>query len=333
MANTNFWFKNICIGIVVLIIASLQVGCQDINKTYHSKPITWPIGEAYGYHWDNRMEEWSRLYKIRVFGDRDYVQKEKQILVNEELGIEDDLADAIVFPQRDGSFKPLGKHRFFYSDMVRDTSRYNADFKLEIENNELVLEVRPREEYSGRYWPTYTNCGYLTGRNEIAYVHHFWDQPKVYYGKYDLEIKKFIITHAEAPQRFIYRAHWDRDGWDISPGADDYKLKHKNEARGFVLIRGKIQIICNESEYKQAKNEYQTIMDSDFAKKEWESQLRLMPEVRKTLTREHCDGTGIRYPDNCKQLLENTFYKKLIPWTKWGNYTSKRQQETIVPEH
>lgn len=324
-------FKNGCRGIRIVFLFIFLAGCQDENEVYYSKPVSWPIGDAYGYHWEGEVEEWSRMYKIRVFGDRDYVQAEKIFLSNNKLGIKEDLADIIIFPQRDGSFKAIGKHRIFDSDITSDTSIYSADFDIKVENNELLIEVTPREEYSGLFWQTYTNCGYLTGHNEVAYINNFLDQPKSYYGKYDIKINKFVISKVDAPLKYIYRARWDRSEWDDSGSYS--KKKHINEARALVFNNEKIGIICNEDQYFKAKDEYKNSLDSIFLKKERAKISRLAPEIRASLRRENCDGTGIRFPDDCLQLMENSFLKKMNPRFKWKKYTKKLKEVIIIPEH
>ena len=326
-------FKNSCNGMGVIFLLTILAGCQDASEVYYSKPVSWPIGDAYGYHWDGEVEEWSRMYRIRIFGDRDYVQAEKIFLLNNELGIKDDLANIVIFPQRDGSFKTIGKHRLFDSNIVSNTSIYNADFNIEIENNELLIEVTPREEYSGLFWQTYTNCGYLTGRNEIAYINSFWDQPKSYYGKYDIKTKKFIINQVGAPQKYIYRARWGGSEWDGSSDNVYFKKNHINEPRAFVFNNEKIGIICNEDQYFRVKNEYIYSIESILLKKERGKILQLAPEVRASLRRENCDGTGIRFPDDCLQLMENSFFREMNPRFKWKKYMGKMKKVTITPEH
>lgn len=280
---------------------------------------------AYGSEWEFRERvqgsihpSWHISRWIPSHGLEGYSGTEKR-LINKTLGFDENILDLIRFPQKDGSYKPLLKKPFLNRYGRID---YRGSVGVYERDGVLTAYVEPDTEVgTDRLLPPYTDCGFLTAKQKIAYVTDRRHEPEVYRGEFDPKTQKFYMRHVSAPIQYVYYAEWEAmqpsiRTSDLKPGVDradfvvglsyssDLKVEYKNKRLYLAQKEEKVNIplICTPHDFELAKQAYQNYLNTTW-KKQIDKEVSVLTEHEKaTLVREDCDGIGLNYSFGCQQI-------------------------------
>lgn len=329
----------------LLSISVLSMNCQA-GWFYSYEWGNWETKKnikAYGLEWtvEERVQgvSYSPWHISRWFIWQNYsgYHGTEKHLINRTLGFNENILDLIFFPQKDGSYKPLLEKPFLDKKGGID---YYGSYGIYEENGSIWVWLHPDSETgTDRLLPPYTDCGFLTAKEKIAYAADRRHEPEVYHGEFDLNTRKFYIRYASAPIQYVYWSEW---GGVTSPFMDNRSYYRKPsvwdatqrryvpgdlEARpeyvflGGVESKAVLPIICTVGDFIKAKNSFQSYL-RDIWQPAIDTELSRMSEHEKaTFKREDCDGTGLNYDFGCRQIenygrndgTKNRFPKKIKP--------------------
>lgn len=127
-------------------------------------------------------------------------------VINTSSGLNDNILNLIVFPQKNGSLEPLLKKPFINKYGSVD---YYGAYGIYEKNGSLWVWLEPTSETATKQAiPPYTDCGFLTAKEKIAYATDRRHEPEVYHGEFDLKARKFVMRYVSAPIQFVYWAEW-----------------------------------------------------------------------------------------------------------------------------
>lgn len=243
-------------------------------------------------------------------------------LVNKALGFNENILALIVFPQKDGSYKPLLRKPFLDKEGSID---YYGGYGIYEEDGTLKVWLNPSSETgTDRLLPPYTDCGFLTAKEKVAYAADRRHEPEVYYGEFDPKAQKFYMRHVSAPIQYVYWSEWGSitapflknrnqyrrpSVWDATnkkyvPGAPEVRPKYTYLGR--VEDEAKFPIVCNPDDLAKAKNIFKAYL-KDIWQPAIDKELSMMSEHEKaTFKREDCDGVGLNYDFGCKQIDDHS---------------------------
>lgn len=331
--------------VCILFLSVSSINCQaGIFKDY--KWGSWNSKEilrAYDSEWlvqeRSQILIYSPWHISRWFIWQNYRQDNgKEVhLVNEQLGFNENVLDLIAFPQKDGSYKSLLKKTFLDREGSID---YYGSYGIYEENGSLWVWLHPDSETATDHLlPPYTDCGFLTAKEKVAYAADRRHEPEVYHGEFDLNARKFYIRYASAPIQYVYWSEWGGmtspfmenrsyyrkpSVWDATqrryvPG--DLEAKPEYVFLGGVESKAVLPIVCSAGDFLNAKSSFQSYL-RDIWQPAMDKELSRMSEHEKaTFKREDCDGAGLNYDFGCKQIenygrndgTKNRFPKRIKP--------------------
>jgi len=306
----------------IIVFISLLMGCYAVNANAGLfKKYEWEQWEvkgkfnAYGSEWtmEERIQSvnYSPWHISRWFIWQNYSARsgDEKHLINRSLNFDQNIVSLVFFPQKNGSYKSLLNRPF-----IGGSGRVNyfGAFGVYEENGVLKVWLNPSPE-SNSLLPPYTDCGFLTGKEKIAYVTDRRHEPETYYGEFNPKTQKFYIKYSSAPIQSIYRAEWgappsigwqtDRDWYKRMYGEKELE-KHKNEAFYFNKVEeeARIPLVCNVENFVQARQAYTEYINTIW-KPEFDKLFSMLSDHEKaTFRREDCDGIGLNYRFGCKQI-------------------------------
>lgn len=315
---------------IILCGLLISTHCYAWLKSYDwSEWETKKVYEAYGSTWELKeriqgvtysswhIARWGNYEKTGFAGQENH-------LVNKKLGIDEDYGDIILFPQKDGSYKKMGR---------RQTEGENVNYPSSVfiykRNSNLFAQIITDSGRDGK--DLYSDCGYLTAKEKVAYLKEGSQQPEYYFGEFDPKTNKFYMKYVSAPIQYVYWSEWGSSPVPLLENRHYYKgfmdidIKYKSKKNhpeyipewsylGMVEGKKAIPIICNINDFETAKSVYH-----DYLRDLWQPQIdkelaMLSEHETATLKREECDGIGLNYLDGCKQV--NDFQGRLAKWGK-----------------
>lgn len=239
-------------------------------------------------------------------------------LVNEPLGFDENILELIFFPQKDGSYKPLLNKPFINKHGRVD---YHGAVGVYEKDGALQIWLNPDSETgTHRPLPPYTDCGFLTAKEKVAYATDRRHEPEVYHGEFDPKTRKFHILYTSAPIQYVYWSEWgsmtspfleDRSQYRKPSVWDDATKKYVPgalEVRPEYVYLGKVEnvarlpVICNEDDYIKAKSRFQLYLKNIWQPAIERESSRMSGHEKATLRREECNGIGLNYDFGCKQI-------------------------------
>lgn len=266
---------------------------------------------------------------------------EEYRLVSPALGFNENIVSLIFFPQKNGSYKPLLTRPFTGE---RGKSHYFGTFGVYEKDGTLRVWLEPDSETgTDRLLSPYTDCGFLTAQEKVAYVTDRRHEPETYYGEFDPKTRKFYIKSSSAPIPSVYWSEWGGNPVDLSYPMEIARDKYrkpfvwdevkKNYVDGALEVRPKyvylglveenvkLPLICKPEDFTQARESFRTYL-KEIKQPALDKELSRMSEHEKaTFKREDCDGLGLNYEFGCKQIddygrndgSKNIFPKKVKP--------------------
>lgn len=328
--------SRICGSLLLIFSAGCQAGLfksYDWSDWRERERI-----EAYGYEWmiEERVQgvSYSPWHPSRWLIWQNYsgYSGTETHLVNNRIGFNENVLDLIFFPQKDGRYKSLLKKPFLDNKGRID---YYGSYGVYEVNGALWVWLEPDSETGADYlMPPYTDCGFLSAKEKVVYATDRRHEPEVYYGEFDPDTRKFYIRYTSAPIQYVYWSEWggltspflenrnyyrkpsvwDTDKKRYVPGA--LEVRPEYVFLGSVVDKARIPLICNEDDFKNAKDRFQSYV-RDIWQLAIDKELGRMSEhERATLKREDCDGIGLNYDFGCKQIDNygrNDGRKNLLP--------------------
>lgn len=320
---------------VIFVFILFISGCSELLRTYSWTSFKttekikadngpWEIQERIQTSTDSQWD----IARIIIGTNWGGKSGEEKRLVNKAYHFNENILSLIYFPQKDGSYEPLLKKPYLTK---KGRINYQNEVYVYQKKDELWVTVSPccTNDKSTR---PYTNCGFLTGNQKVAYLSHKDQEPEHYYGKFDLKDRKFYISRSNMPITYFYRAEWegspvtiikDQELRKFSPGfytVEEQKIKYKNYP-AFISTEYKYRtmpLICKAEDFEQAKIDYQNYLEKIY-QPDLDKYISYLSEHEKaTLKREECDGPGLNEHYGCSQGKELDIWtygdpKKLPP--------------------